>query len=65
MDDNLPDNCEGCKYFRVPPGGIPRQPNGGRCHRNSPGPYTGAESQQTHWPVVRKDDWCGQGQRAS
>ena len=63
MDDDFPESCERCVFYHVPQGGIRNQPNSGRCRRNSPGPYTGQESSKTHWPVVRGDDWCGQGVR--
>lgn len=66
MDDDFPSSCEHCIFFHVPRGGIQNPPNSGhtgRCRRNSPGPYTGLESNRTFWPVVRRDDWCGQGSR--
>jgi hypothetical protein len=51
MMDERYNICEKCKYFQCP---IPdATDNSGECRRYPP-------KEDTRWPIVQKQDWCGE-----
>jgi len=57
------DSCEGCRYFKGLPGEDEELVNG-FCRKRSP-QHPSPAFEQYRWPVVYKDDWCGEYESAN
>jgi len=47
--------CKGCRYFKPD-----RDTGMGLCRKEAPRWVPGDNSYRGRWPVVRKNDWCGE-----
>ena len=62
MSAEIPDNCSACRFA-----GETYDGRGFACRRHSPiaveAPKLSQTGVVTHWPMVRRDDWCGDFER--